>query len=72
MGRSPSYIRAKYDDEGFNRGAWSASEDKILSDYIKTHGVGQWKSLARKAGEHHLYNNLDSPTICCLCNLNDE
>jgi len=50
MGRSPSYIRAKYDDEGFNRGAWSASEDKILSDYIKTHGVGQWKSLARKAG----------------------
>ncbi|GAB4854533.1 Transcription factor MYB1 [Ancistrocladus abbreviatus] len=45
MGRRPCCNK-----EGLNRGAWTAQEDKILSDYIKTHGEGKWNSLPRSAG----------------------
>lgn len=33
-----------------NRGAWSAEEDKILTDYIETHGEGKWRNVPREAG----------------------
>eukprot|EP01018_Ginkgo_biloba_P007580 Gb_22885 [translate_table: standard] len=46
MGRSACCSK----DQGLNRGAWTAKEDMILSEYIKTHGHGGWKSLPRKAG----------------------
>ena len=50
MGRSPS--SSKHDqDRSLNRGAWTAKEDTILGEYIQTHGVGQWRSLPKKAGE---------------------
>jgi myb proto-oncogene protein len=52
MARSCS---SKDDDDGLNCGSWSAREDKILSEYIKTHGVIGWRSLPKKAGELHLY-----------------
>ncbi|RWR95905.1 putative GHMYB10 [Cinnamomum micranthum f. kanehirae] len=45
MGRSPCCAK-----EGLNRGAWTAAEDKILSDYIKMHGEGKWRSLPKRAG----------------------
>ncbi|KAE9448847.1 hypothetical protein C3L33_19261, partial [Rhododendron williamsianum] len=45
MGRSPCCAK-----EGLNRGAWTASEDKILRDYIKLHGEGSWRNLSKKAG----------------------
>ncbi|XAR53476.1 hypothetical protein NMG60_11022042 [Bertholletia excelsa] len=45
MGRSPCCSK-----EGLNRGAWHATEDKILTDYIKAHGEGRWRSLPKKAG----------------------
>ncbi|MCL7039002.1 hypothetical protein MKW94_011654 [Papaver nudicaule] len=32
------------------RSPWTATEDKILSDYIKTHGEGGWSNLPTKAG----------------------
>ncbi|GLJ29743.1 hypothetical protein SUGI_0586940 [Cryptomeria japonica] len=35
---------------GLNQGAWTAKEDLILSQYIKTHGNGGWRSLPKKAG----------------------
>jgi myb proto-oncogene protein len=41
MGRSPSCSSCSKHEEGLHRGAWTASEDKILSEYIKTHGVGR-------------------------------
>ncbi|KAL9249450.1 Transcription factor MYB1-like protein [Drosera capensis] len=44
MGRSPCCSK-----EGLNRGAWTAQEDKLLSDYIKAHGEGKWNSLPRRA-----------------------
>ncbi|GAB4836934.1 Transcription factor MYB1 [Ancistrocladus abbreviatus] len=45
MGRRPCCSK-----EGLNRGAWTAQEDKILSDYVRAHGEGKWNSLPRRAG----------------------
>ncbi|KAH7565565.1 hypothetical protein JRO89_XS09G0228200 [Xanthoceras sorbifolium] len=44
MGRSPCCAK-----EGLNRGAWTATEDKILTDYIKIHGEGKWRNLPKRA-----------------------
>ncbi|KAM6601691.1 hypothetical protein CsatA_021300 [Cannabis sativa] len=44
MGRSPCCSK-----EGLNRGAWTAMEDRILSEYIKVHGEGKWRSLPKRA-----------------------
>lgn len=46
MGRNPCCSK----DQGLNRGAWTFAEDKILTDYIKTHGEGRWRDLPQKAG----------------------
>ncbi|KAK6941313.1 SANT/Myb domain [Dillenia turbinata] len=45
MGRSPCCSK-----EGLNRGAWTALEDKILTEYIEVHGEGRWRNLPKKAG----------------------
>ncbi|XVE97910.1 hypothetical protein REPUB_Repub03eG0059500 [Reevesia pubescens] len=45
MGRSPCCSK-----EGLNRGAWTAHEDKILTEYIKVHGEGRWRNLPKGAG----------------------
>ncbi|TXG68371.1 hypothetical protein EZV62_003306 [Acer yangbiense] len=45
MGRSPCCAK-----EGLNRGAWTATEDKILTDYIKINGEGKWRNLPKRAG----------------------
>ncbi|XXG40766.1 hypothetical protein AAC387_Pa01g1403 [Persea americana] len=45
MGRRPCCAK-----EGLRRGAWSTSEDRILSNYITTHGEGKWRDLPRRAG----------------------
>lgn len=46
MGRSACCAK-----EGLNKGAWTAHEDKVLSEYIKLHGEGRWRNLPKKAGE---------------------
>ncbi|KAK6273662.1 SANT/Myb domain - like 10 [Theobroma cacao] len=45
MGRKPCCAKV-----GLNRGAWSAREDKILTNYIKIHGEGKWRDLPQRAG----------------------
>ncbi|GLJ11573.1 hypothetical protein SUGI_0171640 [Cryptomeria japonica] len=45
MGKKPIISR-----EELNRRSWTAEEDKILSDYIRTHGETGWRSLPQKAG----------------------
>ncbi|XP_071740825.1 uncharacterized protein [Rutidosis leptorrhynchoides] len=45
MGRAPCCSKV-----GLHRGAWSSDEDKLLTNYIQTHGEGQWRSLPSKAG----------------------
>ncbi|KAK1288327.1 Transcription factor TT2 [Acorus calamus] len=36
--------------EDFNKGTWTAEEDKILIDYISNHGEGRWKRIPKRAG----------------------
>ncbi|KAK1565450.1 hypothetical protein Q3G72_026802 [Acer saccharum] len=33
-----------------NKGAWTAEEDRKLSEYIETHGAKRWKTIATKSG----------------------
>ncbi|KAK6912866.1 SANT/Myb domain [Dillenia turbinata] len=32
------------------RGAWTSLEDKLLTDYIRKHGEGKWRSIPKEAG----------------------
>ena len=34
-----------------NRGAWTALEDKLLRDYVKTHGPGKWRNVSQETGK---------------------
>ncbi|MBA0795432.1 hypothetical protein Gohar_006296 [Gossypium harknessii] len=45
MGRAPCCSKV-----GLHRGPWSPREDKLLVNYIQSHGEGNWKSLPKKAG----------------------
>ncbi|GMN36865.1 hypothetical protein TIFTF001_006372 [Ficus carica] len=40
--------RSRGSKEGLSR-RWTAKEDKILTEYIKIHGEGQWNYLPQKA-----------------------
>ena len=56
MGRIPRCSK-----DGLNKGAWTALEDKILIDHVKTHGEGKWSKLAKETGERvhsFLFNSL--------------
>ncbi|KAF8019387.1 hypothetical protein BT93_G0151 [Corymbia citriodora subsp. variegata] len=33
-----------------NKGAWTAEEDRRLSEYIEVHGAKRWKTIATKSG----------------------
>ncbi|GLJ05388.1 hypothetical protein SUGI_0017330 [Cryptomeria japonica] len=46
MGRTPRCSK----DSTLNRGTWTAREDFILSEYIKTHGEGRWRSTPQNTG----------------------
>ncbi|PRQ31831.1 putative transcription factor MYB-HB-like family [Rosa chinensis] len=47
MRRSSTY----YDkNDGLKKGAWAASEDQIVKDYVKKHGIGKWGKLTRETG----------------------
>lgn len=48
MGRKPCCSK-----EGLNRGTWSAIEDQILIDYIKTNGEGKWGKVPQKSGKSY-------------------
>ncbi|CAN8256296.1 unnamed protein product [Cochlearia groenlandica] len=34
----------------YKKGLWTVEEDKILMDYVKTHGKGHWNRIAKKTG----------------------
>nr|QDL88496.1 transcription factor WER-like isoform X1 [Cymbidium ensifolium] len=38
------------DEDGLNKGAWTALEDKLLVSYINAKGEGKWTSVPTKAG----------------------
>ncbi|KAM0962617.1 hypothetical protein ACFX13_022136 [Malus domestica] len=45
MGRAPCCEKV-----GVKRGRWTAEEDEILTNHIKAHGEGSWRSLPKNAG----------------------
>jgi len=49
MRRSPCCSK-----EGLNKGAWTALEDKILTEYINIHGEGKWRHLPKRAGDKNI------------------
>lgn len=42
-----------------NKGAWTADEDRKLSQYVEMHGPNKWKSVAIKSGYFHYFT--------CMC-----
>ncbi|CAJ1970825.1 unnamed protein product [Sphenostylis stenocarpa] len=40
------------DKANINKGAWSKQEDQKLTDYIRVHGEGCWRSIPKAAGLH--------------------
>ncbi|CAH8359997.1 unnamed protein product [Eruca vesicaria subsp. sativa] len=45
MGRAPCCEKV-----GMKKGRWTAEEDQILSDYIRSNGEGSWRALPKNAG----------------------
>lgn len=45
MGRAPCCEKV-----GLKKGRWTAEEDEILTNYIRAHGEGSWRSLPKNAG----------------------
>ncbi|XP_058085238.1 myb-related protein 308-like [Magnolia sinica] len=45
MGRAPCCPKV-----GLHKGPWTATEDALLTKYIKENGEGHWRSLPKKAG----------------------
>ncbi|XP_052186926.1 transcription factor MYB11 [Diospyros lotus] len=45
MGRAPCCEKV-----GLKRGRWTAEEDEILTNYIRAHGEGAWRSMPKNAG----------------------
>lgn len=41
-------------DEGWRKGPWTAEEDRLLIEYVKSNGEGRWNNVARLAGMHIL------------------
>lgn len=40
----------KHDDHYYKKGLWTVEEDKLLVDYVKVHGKGQWNRIAKITG----------------------
>lgn len=47
----------KKGESPYRKGLWTVEEDKILMDYVKVNGKGQWNKIAKKTG-HNSYNTV--------------
>lgn len=41
--------------QGWRKGPWTPEEDKLLSEYVSSHGEGRWSSVARCSGNKYDY-----------------
>ena len=42
-------------EQVWRKGPWTPEEDKLLTDYVALHGEGRWSSVARCAGNSHVF-----------------
>nr|ACH95795.1 anthocyanin related redMyb9 [Phalaenopsis hybrid cultivar] len=42
--------RANCNEDGLNKGTWTAEEDELLASYVNAVGEGNWTSVPKKAG----------------------
>jgi len=49
MGRAPCCNK-----NGLKKGPWTPEEDLMLTNYIHTHGPGNWRTLPKNAGTYTL------------------
>ncbi|KAI9177748.1 hypothetical protein LWI28_018803 [Acer negundo] len=52
----------KENSSQYKKGLWTVEEDKMLTDYVKVHGKGQWNRIAKKTGKLRWMNYL-SPSV---------
>nr|KYP53041.1 Myb-related protein Myb4 [Cajanus cajan] len=58
--------------DGVNKGPWSAEEDKILINYVQLHGEGKWRELSKRAGIESPRCSRNSCFIGCPEAVNDS
>ncbi|KAF2607052.1 hypothetical protein F2Q68_00046436 [Brassica cretica] len=39
-----------FDDDGVKKGEWTVEEDRMLVAYINEYGLGDWRTLPKRAG----------------------
>lgn len=61
MGKSPNYCSSE--KSGLKKGPWTPEEDEKLTDYIKKHGHGRWRTLPMNAGIY-IYGLINSSISC--------
>ncbi|KAF2607051.1 hypothetical protein F2Q68_00046437 [Brassica cretica] len=56
-----------FDGDGIKKGEWTAEEDRMLVAYIKEHGLGDWRTLPKRAVDYlsRLGMLIVSPTSTC-------
>ncbi|RVW46576.1 Transcription factor MYB23 [Vitis vinifera] len=47
----------------YKKGLWTLEEDKILMDYVKVHGKGQWNRIAKKTELQVKVDQLSKPNV---------
>ncbi|KAF3521619.1 hypothetical protein F2Q69_00050357 [Brassica cretica] len=44
-----------FDNDGLKKGEWSAEEDRILVAYINEYGLGDWRTLPKRAESFFIF-----------------
>ncbi|KAF3525997.1 hypothetical protein F2Q69_00051582 [Brassica cretica] len=44
-----------FDDDGVKKGEWTVEEDRMLVAYINEYGLGDWRTLPKRAGRRILF-----------------
>ncbi|CAF2061152.1 unnamed protein product [Brassica oleracea] len=55
-----------FDNDGLKKGKWSAEEDRILVAYINEYGLGDWRTLPKRAERISIWLLFDDPLDVAL------
>lgn len=45
------HYQQQHQQHGCRKGPWTPEEDKLLAEYVTSHGEGRWSSVAKCAGK---------------------